>query len=406
MSYGFSLFPPEILSGLMYTGPGAGPLLEAATAWTGMSEELTTTATSVQSQISGLSASYQGPTANLMGAAIAPYVSWLETTSSQAAQMASQATTAAGLFETAHAATVPPPVIAANRSLLLALIATNFFGQNTPAIMATEAQYEAMWGQDAATMESYAAASDANNSALQQPTPPPQAGQPHPAAQPPPNTPPTSGDTPPTPPTWNDVMTDIGQGQWASAWTAAQSLLAGGTGTPPVSNPNALMQALYYPLMYGAMPIRYLMMLTSLFRGGAMGSALAGQAAGAAAANGPGALMTQIGDFVNDKMQGAVGTLVGHFNTATQAISAKLGQAASMGSLKVPQAWSMAADGMVRAAPVLPQTVSAPATTVSATSGMPGGPFGNAMLGALAGRGLGSVAAKAPKVVPRSPAGG
>ena len=53
--------------------------------------------------------------------------------------------------------TVPPPVIAANRALLMALIATNFFGQNTPAIMATEAQYMEMWAQDATAMYTYAA---------------------------------------------------------------------------------------------------------------------------------------------------------------------------------------------------------------------------------------------------------
>jgi PPE-repeat protein len=55
--------------------------------------------------------------------------------------------------------TVPPPVIAANRVLLMTLIATNFFGQNTPAIAATEAQYMEMWAQDAAAMYGYAASS-------------------------------------------------------------------------------------------------------------------------------------------------------------------------------------------------------------------------------------------------------
>ena len=55
--------------------------------------------------------------------------------------------------------TVPPPVIAANRVLLMTLIATNFFGQNTPAIAATEAQYMEMWAQDAVAMYGYAAAS-------------------------------------------------------------------------------------------------------------------------------------------------------------------------------------------------------------------------------------------------------
>jgi PPE-repeat protein len=62
-------------------------------------------------------------------------------------------------YEAAFAMTVPPPVIAANRALLMALIATNFFGQKTPAIMATEAQYTEMWAQDAAAMFGYAGAS-------------------------------------------------------------------------------------------------------------------------------------------------------------------------------------------------------------------------------------------------------
>ncbi|WP_139809193.1 PPE domain-containing protein, partial [Mycobacterium avium] len=52
--------------------------------------------------------------------------------------------------------TVPPPLIAANRAQLLALIATNVLGQITPAIAATEADYAQMWAQDAATMYAYA----------------------------------------------------------------------------------------------------------------------------------------------------------------------------------------------------------------------------------------------------------
>src|SRR5258708_11726461 len=55
--------------------------------------------------------------------------------------------------------TVPPPVIAVNRAQLMMLVATNFFGQNTPAIAATEAQYAEMWAQDAAAMYGYAASS-------------------------------------------------------------------------------------------------------------------------------------------------------------------------------------------------------------------------------------------------------
>ena len=51
---------------------------------------------------------------------------------------------------------MPPPVIEANRTLLMTLIATNILGQNTPAIAATEAHYMEMWAQDAAAMYGYA----------------------------------------------------------------------------------------------------------------------------------------------------------------------------------------------------------------------------------------------------------
>jgi PPE-repeat protein len=72
-----------------------------------------------------------------------------------------QARAAAAAFDQAFAMTVPPPVIAANRTQLASLIATNFFGQNTAAIAATEAQYAEMWAQDAAAMYGYSSASAA-----------------------------------------------------------------------------------------------------------------------------------------------------------------------------------------------------------------------------------------------------
>src|SRR5262249_51652795 len=57
--------------------------------------------------------------------------------------------------------TVPPAAVTANRVQLAALIATNFFGQNTAAIAATEAQYCEYWAIDAAAMYGYAAGSAA-----------------------------------------------------------------------------------------------------------------------------------------------------------------------------------------------------------------------------------------------------
>src|ERR1700757_602280 len=96
-----------------------------------------------------------------MAAAVAPYTAWMSATATQAEQTAMQARAAVAAYETAFAATVPPPIIAANRALLMSLIATNFLGQNTPAIAATEAHYAEMWAQDAAAMFGYAGASAA-----------------------------------------------------------------------------------------------------------------------------------------------------------------------------------------------------------------------------------------------------
>ncbi|OBG21865.1 PPE family protein [Mycobacterium sp. 852002-51057_SCH5723018] len=160
--FDFGALPPEINSGRMYAGPGAESIMVAATAWDELAAELATAASGYNSVLTELtSAPWVGPSSTAMVTAVVPYVSWLSTAAGLAEESASQARAAAGAFEAAFAMTVPPPVIAANRALLMALIATNFFGQNTPAIMATEAQYIEMWAQDAAAMYGYAASSAA-----------------------------------------------------------------------------------------------------------------------------------------------------------------------------------------------------------------------------------------------------
>lgn len=158
----FGALPPEINSARMYSGPGSAPMLAAAAAWDGLAAELHLTASTYQSVIAGLtSEGWLGPASASMAAAVAPYVTWMSSTGAQAEQTAAQAQAAAGAFEAAFAMTVPPAVVAANRAQLMALVATNFLGQNTPAIAATEAQYGEMWAQDAAAMYSYASSSAA-----------------------------------------------------------------------------------------------------------------------------------------------------------------------------------------------------------------------------------------------------
>jgi PPE-repeat protein len=158
----YAAFPPEINSGRIYSGPGSGPMLTAATAWGGLANDLQSTAASYSSVISSLtSGPWLGPTSLSMAAAVAPYLSWLQGTAAQAAETASQATAAASAYEAAFAAHVPPEEIAANRSQLASLVATNIIGQNNAAIAATEAQYGEMWAQDALAMDTYAGSSAA-----------------------------------------------------------------------------------------------------------------------------------------------------------------------------------------------------------------------------------------------------
>jgi PPE-repeat protein len=158
----FGIYPPEINSGRMYTGPGSGPMLAAAQAWGSLADELYTAASAYQSAVSGLtSGAWSGPSSTAMSAAGGNYVEWLSATAAQAEETATQARAAAAGYEAAFAMTVPPPEIAANRSLLAVLVATNFLGMNTPAIAATEALYTEMWAQDAVAMYGYAGSSAA-----------------------------------------------------------------------------------------------------------------------------------------------------------------------------------------------------------------------------------------------------
>lgn len=174
----FGVLPPEINSMRMYSGPGSVPMLAAASSWSTLAAELTSTATEYEKVIDLLqSEQWVGPSSAAMAASIAPYVAWLRTTAGQAEQSAAHARLAAAAYENAFLSTVPPPQIAANRVALTSLVNTDFLGINAAAIAAVEAQYAQMWAQDAAAMYGYAAAS-ASASAVTPYTEPPQTTSP------------------------------------------------------------------------------------------------------------------------------------------------------------------------------------------------------------------------------------
>ncbi|GFG72609.1 PPE family protein, SVP subgroup [Mycolicibacter senuensis] len=175
----FGLVPPEIQSALIYAGPGPGPISATAAAWDGLAADLDTASAAYGSLVTDLtSMPWLGTASVEMASAVAPYVAWMQQTAAQAVETAAQVRAGTAAYEEAFAATVPPPVVTANRAELLALIATNVFGQNTAAIAANQAEYAEMWAQDAAAMYGYAAAASAATR-LSSFTPPPKVADPN-----------------------------------------------------------------------------------------------------------------------------------------------------------------------------------------------------------------------------------
>jgi PPE-repeat protein len=169
----FGALTPEINSARIYAGPGSAPMLAAASAWDVLAAELGSAASAYSSVVTSLAeGSWLGPASASMAAAATPYVDWMSTTATQAEETGYQARSAAAAFEAAFAMTVPPAEIAANRTQLAALVATNVLGQNTPAIAANEALYGEMWAQDAAAMYGYAGSSAAAATVIPFSTPP------------------------------------------------------------------------------------------------------------------------------------------------------------------------------------------------------------------------------------------
>ncbi|WP_125079331.1 PPE family protein [Mycobacterium sp. P7213] len=154
--------PPEVTSTMIYSGPGSEPMVVAASAWSALAAELKSVAAEYRAVISQLtSEEWLGSASTSMATAAAPYINWMELTAAQAEQAAMQGRSAAAAYETAHAQTVPPVAVTANRELLQQLVATNILGQNTPSIAATEAEHGEMWAQDTLAMYGYHAQSSA-----------------------------------------------------------------------------------------------------------------------------------------------------------------------------------------------------------------------------------------------------
>ena len=154
--------PPDVTSALMYAGSGSTSLQAAASAWNSLSAELSSAAADYDTVVNRLaSEEWLGQSSSAMASAVQPYVQWMGNTAAQAETAATQARAAAAAYEQAFAATVPPPLIAANRAELTQALQTNVLGQNSNIIAQLQQQYSEFWAQDAAMMYQYASQSAA-----------------------------------------------------------------------------------------------------------------------------------------------------------------------------------------------------------------------------------------------------
>jgi PPE-repeat protein len=395
----FGVLPPEVNSARMYAGPGSGSMVAAAAAWDRLAAELQSTAASYRSIISGLTSGWLGPSSAAMAAAVAPYEAWMGATAVQAEQTASQARAAAAAYETAFAATVPPALVAANRSQLAALLATNIFGQNTAAIAATEAAYADMWAQDAAAMYGYAAQSAAATRMTAFSAPPPTtdhdgleaqaaaAAQAGGAA---------AGNTAQsvltqmiaTVPTALDGVASpaAATGPLLSALTALNNVTAQLSALIPISSsPLATQISTFFGNIAGKFILPANDALINVIMGMVIFQKLFHPAGLAGALEG---LLPQLGAGLGEA--GALGAA--HLGTAASAVSVGAGRAGLVGALSVPPSWAGATPAIRMLASALPGTSLGAAPTVLEAS--PVGLFSQLGLASLAGGALGGAAAQ------------
>jgi PPE-repeat protein len=276
---------------------------------------------------------------------------------------------------------VPPPVIALNRAQLTKAVTTNILGQNNQVISQLESQYSDYWAQNTSALNNYQTQSSNVTSQLAPVKPAPQVtndtGQASAAA--------SNASTLGSGTAQNAVSKVTNAAVTPAATTATTAtnpfteawfLLTGQTILP--SNLSAIANGLspFAGLAYNTEGLPYFSVGMGNFgvqiakSTGQLGGAVAGAAAAA------------------PKGLSGLGGMLG--GGAAPSVAAGLGNAASIGKLAVPAAWSGALPGAVHAGPVAVSTVSALPEAAAGNGNLLGGM-------PLAGMGTGGASGAGPR---------
>ncbi|OBH55648.1 hypothetical protein A5686_07105 [Mycobacterium sp. E2479] len=128
-------------------------MMWAAAAWKTLAARLFTAAADYRAMTAQLAASGVG---SALTEAATRYVDWLDTVAARSEHAATQLEAAACAHQSAFTAMVAPATIAGNRTQRMLLVSRNCLAQKSAAIANVDAEYDAMWAQNAAAMHAYA----------------------------------------------------------------------------------------------------------------------------------------------------------------------------------------------------------------------------------------------------------
>jgi PPE-repeat protein len=382
----FAGYPPEVISALIYSGPGSISYTTAASSWNALSAELQSYALSLDNVVTELSSEeWYGPSSAQMASSFAPYIQWATNTAAQLEQMAVQMNTSAAAYEQVFGSVVPPPLIATNRVQLAKAIATNVFGQNNSVISQLETQYQEFWAQNVSAMNTYQVQSTNATKAL----------------TPVKNAPQVSADNGQSTTAANNASTTgtgSAQKAVAAATTGTTTGTSNATQAAATTSTNNGLQELWF-LLTGqtALPSSFAMFVNGLSPYSSLAYNTEGLPYFSVGMGNFGVQIAKTTGLLTGPVAAAaaapkglsgLGGMLG--GGAAPSVAAGLGNAASIGKLAVPAAWSGAVPAVAHAAPIAVNTISAAPEAAGGAGNLLGGM-------PLAGMGSGGAAGAGPR---------